>query len=709
MSFLPPRGGLSAQPLAALSCTVLDTETTGLDPATDRVLEIAAVRVTPDGVDPQPPWVTLVDPGVPVPASSQAIHGIGDADVRGAPAFAAILDRLVEFVGDEPLLGYSVGFDLAMLRAEWARAGLAWTPPRCLDVRHLVQIAIPELRAPSLEAAAARLGLACEGRHRALSDARLTALVFRALLAPLRTRGVLTLGQAERASLALSQLREDEHRAGWHVVVAGETVTPDDVADYARVDSFPFRRRAVDVMHGPPCIVEPGLAVREALATMIDERISSVFVAARDHGAAGILTERDLLRQLHERGPAVLDAPCGDLASRPLVTVAADEFLYRALSAMAARGFRHLGVTDRDGRLIGALSARDMLHYRSEGPLMLARSIESADAPARLGELWAGLTVVARGLVAERVDAREIAAIVSRELCALTARACDFALEEMIRDGHGPAPAPYAVLVLGSGGRGESLLAMDQDNALVYDATPGSPSVDGWFERFGRRVPDILNDAGVRHCSGGVMMSNAQWRKPLAAWRETVSEWLAGARPEDILGSDIFFDARPVHGDGRLAREMLAAAASQARAARSFQLALARQSADTGSPFRLIGGLRLEEGRLDLKRYGLMPLFTTARVLALRHGFDERSTPARLRAAAALGVPGSAQVDGLLEAHALFVDLVLRQQLRDLDAGIAPSNRIDPAQLAGARRHELRDALSRVRGVADLLGVPLSI
>ena len=64
--------------------------------------------------------------------------------------------------------------------------------------------------------------------------------------------------------------------------------------------------------------------------------------------------------------------------------------------------------------------------------------------------------------------------MISRELRALTARACELAEAEMAEAGLGEAPAPYALLVLGSGGRGESLLAMDQDNALIYaDGRPG--------------------------------------------------------------------------------------------------------------------------------------------------------------------------------------------------------------------------------------------
>ena len=85
--------------------------------------------------------------------------------------------------------------------------------------------------------------------------------------------------------------------------------------------------------------------------------------------------------------------------------------------------------------------------------------------------------------------------------------------------GHGEPPCRYAVAVLGSAGRGESLLAMDQDNALVFDDGEPAGAEDRWFETFGGHVADILHEAGVPYCKGGVMAKNAQWRGSVATWR----------------------------------------------------------------------------------------------------------------------------------------------------------------------------------------------
>ena len=272
--------------------------------------------------------------------------------------------------------------------------------------------------------------------------------------------------------------------------------------------------------------------------------------------------------------------------------------------------------------------------------------------------------------------------------------------------GRGDPPAPYVMLVLGSGGRGESLLAMDQDNALIYDAPGASSGLDEWFAELGKIVSDILNDVGVSYCKGGIMAMNPEWRKSLAGWRETLGTWITKARPEDILNCDIFFDARPVHGERTLARALQREALASAKGASSFLHSIAGRAGDYESPLGWFGRFRLNDSRFDLKQGGIMPIFSTARVVALRHGLDQRSTPGRLEAAQDLDIPGAHVIGDLIDAHRILLDAILRQQLRDLEAGLSLTNKVAPAQLNAHERQELRWALEQVGQVGDLLGTP---
>lgn len=705
MTFKIVSPGVASVPLGALPAVVLDTETTGLDVAGDRVIEIGAVRMKGNPAEAPETFESFVNPGVPVPAAATAIHGIGDGDLASAPAFPEVMAAFVGWAGPSVLIGYSVGFDVGILKNEHQRAGLTWSPPRVLDIRHLAQIIAPNLPEQSLDTTADWLGIRVEGRHRALGDAMAAARIFEALVPRLRDKGIRTLAEAERAIRQRASLTSGEERIGWQQ--GSEAGGDSDAAVLARIDSFPYRHRVRDLMNAPPLEIGPEASLRDALREMAQRKVSSLFVRpAPGETGHGIITERDVLRVLAVHDHEGLEKPLGIVAHRPLVTIGEDEFVYRAQASMVGRGFRHLGVVDDAGRLVGALSARDLLKQRADDAVQFGSSIEKAQSPVELGQIWLSLPGIAKALVAEGVDARDVASVVSRELRALTHKACMFAEQELVAAGRGPAPQPFAMMVLGSGGRGESLLAMDQDNAMVIAGDAGHGPDAAWYLDFAKRVSDILDAAGVSYCKGGVMASNEAWRKNEAEWRETVGGWITRSRAQDILNCDIFFDARPVFGENYLADSLRRDASAFAKDARVFLSLLALNASNVSAPVGWFGSFKTENGRLDLKRYCIMPIFSAARVAALRHGIEARSTVGRLEAFKRLDLVREAVIDELIESHRVCFNLVLQQQLRDLDRGIKLSNSVAPPELS---RHELGEmawALKRVPAVVDILGTP---
>jgi CBS domain-containing protein len=707
MAFKETPDSLSGLPLSSAPIIVLDTETTGLDVAADRVIEIGAVRITGGDLDESDSFSAFVNPGIPIPPRVTEIHGITDEHVADAGSFEAIFSDFTEWAGPALVVGYSIGYDLAILKAEHARRDMPWHAPRCLDVRHLVQVFAPNLPKDSLEITADWLNIDVLNRHRALDDAQLTAQIFAILLLRLRERGVNTLAQAERLSRTRATQQEAEIKHGWHEVAGSGRSAPTSVSEYARIDSYPYRHKVAQIMHVPPLFAENHETLRQTLGRMTNQKVSSLFLSADSTGAHGIVTERDILRAIDTDGAAALDTPVSTYAVRPLVTVGSNEFVYRAISSMADKGFRHLGVTNDAGEIIGALSARDLLKQRASGAISLGDNIEAASSAAELGTVWSELITVTKGLVYEEVDPRNIAAVISRELRALTRRACELAERDMAAAGEGEPPVPYAMLVLGSGGRGESLLAMDQDNAIVYaSGEPGGPE-DQWFEKLGARIADTLNDAGVEYCKGGIMARNAAWRKDLKAWTETIESWVNKANPEDILNSDIFYDAKAVYGDWELADRLRGRAFAMARDGTNFLKFHTLNAANFQVPLGLFNRFKLDNGRIDIKKGGIMPIFSTARVLALEYGLDAHSTPERLEQAAQLKPHMQSSINSLIDAHKFLLDMILHQQLRDIDAGIALSNSIVPTDLTTHHRDELRWALEQVAQVSGLLDAPV--
>jgi signal-transduction protein with cAMP-binding, CBS, and nucleotidyltransferase domain len=257
-------------------------------------------------------------------------------------------------------------------------------------------------------------------------------------------------------------------------------------------------------------------------------------------------------------------------------------------------------------------------------------------------------------------------------------------------------------MVLGSGGRGECLLSADQDNALVHG---GSEEDDPWFAEFGARIAKLLDDAGLALCRGGVMAANREWRGTAEDWRARVNGWLSRAKHEDLMHVDIFFDLVAVAGEASLARNLHAEAVVAASHTPPFTNLLAEWVSSLTPLFAMFGRIRTVEGRVDLKRSGLMPLVGIARTLALRVGSSARSTPDRLRDAAAAGRIAESDASTLIAMHAELLDFVLAQQLQDLHDGVRPSSRVLLRRLGkeGARRlrrqlHRLDEILRELRG-----------
>lgn len=160
--------------LFAPSLAFVDLETTGTRAAADRVTEVGIVRVDADPAGGPPSvveWSSLVDPGVPIPSPIQALTGITDAMVRGAPTFSALAGEIARRLDGALFVAHHARFDFGFLKHEFARLGIAFSP-RVLCTVRLSRLVDPGAEGHGLDALIARHGLEPGSRHRALGDAR---------------------------------------------------------------------------------------------------------------------------------------------------------------------------------------------------------------------------------------------------------------------------------------------------------------------------------------------------------------------------------------------------------------------------------------------------------------------------------------------------------------------------------------------------------
>ncbi|MGC6485614.1 MAG: DUF294 nucleotidyltransferase-like domain-containing protein [Candidatus Puniceispirillales bacterium] len=700
---------LATVPLEQLPLASLDLETTGLKPAQDRICQIGLV----DPADESHCLDLLVDPGVPIPPSSTLIHGIDDAMVAGSSPFPLALPELRRMIGTRVILGFNIGFDLAVLTAEAERHGLEWTWHSALCLRQLATVCLGAeamLVMGDLNALATHYGVDAEKRHTALGDALITGRIFRAMLPELKARSITTLADALRAVSKLDDLRLGTARAGWVDVAAGIT-QPAITRPLRRIDPFPYQHRISEMMLEKPLIMPPQTTVIEAATAMKKNRIDCVFVGTDDHHIEGIVSERDLVITLAIPVDEVETARMIELRtimSSPVATVFADDFMHLALGRISRLDIRHLGVTNRDGVLVGWISTRELTRQRVSEALLIGDQLASAEGPEEMGQALASLPMLAVSLLDDGVDGHDIAAVISSQYRAALARAAALAETHMAASGRGTPPRDYTVLILGSAGRGESLLAADQDHAILFADSPDSQQphddedVQAWFMELGGHIADYLDQAGIPYCKGGVMSREPKWCRSLSGWRKAISEWIKLSRPEDMLAVDIFFDLEPVWGDVHLATMLNQAMAKKALRRPAFLKSLAGNLGNSNAGSTIFGGLRTEGGRFNMKLWMLLPMVETLRVLAISRGITQRGSGSR---ATALHQTGSVppEVTHLAEDIHFCLKLVLRQQISDISAGTAPGTMIDLGLLSDSEKQVLKTIRGRVSRLDTVL------
>ncbi len=179
-------------PLLDAPLAIVDLETTGAHPAHNRVTEIAVLDVDHGEVSGE--WSTLVNPQTAIPAAIQALTGITNEMVAGAPTFARLAGGLHERLAGRVFVAHNARFDYGFLRQEFERAGMRFEA-RTLCTVKLSRRLYPEHARHNLDSVMARHNLACDARHRALGDAQ---VVWRFLQAAASERGIDAVATAAR-------------------------------------------------------------------------------------------------------------------------------------------------------------------------------------------------------------------------------------------------------------------------------------------------------------------------------------------------------------------------------------------------------------------------------------------------------------------------------------------------------------------------------
>lgn len=182
--------------LRDLAFVVFDSETTGLDPVSDDVVQLGAVRVVNGKIVKGEVFDTFVNPGRPIPPGSTAVHRVSDDTVANAPAFDHVCRAFHRFSENAVIIAHNAPFDMAFLRRQSKGTDISFNHP-VLDTVHLSAVVFGGSAEHTLDALCDRLDVTIpeEVRHTALGDALATAEALVAMIPILEGRGLCTFAQ----------------------------------------------------------------------------------------------------------------------------------------------------------------------------------------------------------------------------------------------------------------------------------------------------------------------------------------------------------------------------------------------------------------------------------------------------------------------------------------------------------------------------------
>lgn len=153
----------------------IDLETTGLSPLVDRIIEIAAYKVTSSG---ESVFITLVNPEIPIPPHTTAIHNITDDMVMNSPTLNQVLEELKEFLGELPIIAHNAKFDLGFIVMGLQREKIKLSSASIYCSCKMARITHKEVINHKLGTLVKELSIPLVNHHRALDDAYASLKIF---------------------------------------------------------------------------------------------------------------------------------------------------------------------------------------------------------------------------------------------------------------------------------------------------------------------------------------------------------------------------------------------------------------------------------------------------------------------------------------------------------------------------------------------------
>jgi len=476
------------------------------------------------------------------------------------------------------------------------------------------------------------------------------------------------------------------------------------------VEQVLFTGRVKEVMHANVLTCPPDETVVGVARRMTNRGVGSVVVIDEIGVPMGIVTDGDFRSKVVASGK-LTNAPVIDVMSRPVQSISADAFCFEAILSMIINRIKYLTVMD-GLKLLGIVSEHDLMVSQGNNPVAVIKGIEQAKSVEQVMVIRKNIDQAMHVILEHGGMARDICELITTLNDHLTQKIIFLAEEDMLREGLGRPPVPYAWIALGSEGRREQTLRTDQDNAIVFADGPREreEEVQRFFLDLAGRVVSGLERCGFPRCKGGIMAVNPKWCQPYRVWKDYFRHWIVDFDypAEEVLQTMIFFDFRPIYGQYAFVGGLLEFITDCLSQRESFVKDMAETAVLHQTPLGFFKRLVVEKSgehknQLNLKTNGLTPLVDAVRTLSLDQKVFETNTLDRISALVEKGVLSQTEADDLRDAFNVLMLVRVRHHVSVINRGGDPDNYVNPEDLSIIQRTMLKEAFKTIDRIQRML------
>lgn len=449
----------------------------------------------------------------------------------------------------------------------------------------------------------------------------------------------------------------------------------------SQLSSFMIARVEDTLIH-EACMVNENTKLIDAIEKSMEFKTSTIIIK-KDNGEYGIITDSLLKVKVLLEGRD-LTIPVKDIAIFPLLTVNNDDYLFEALTILIKKNIKRIGVTNRDGEMIGILEQIDVLSHFANHTLVVDSKIKKAKNIEDLKHASTDLLNIIKSLHAKGVKVNHISNLIGQLNTKVYKKLYSLVLpKELQKDA--------CFIVMGSEGRNEQIIKTDQDNALVV-----KDGIDvEQYRPYMQEITKHLIEFGYPPCEGNIMVSNPFWCKTVSEYKSETARWIEAPGMQNYMDLAIFFDSFAVAGDKDLLINLKDDLFNKLHDKDVFMAYFAKATLAFDTP-ATISNFMTKTHYIDIKKAAVFPIVQGIRSLALRERIRETTTVKRIKILEDKKIIEKNKAAELLEAFDVVNTLRLKSQLDDIQAGKKINNELDTHSLGKIERDLLKDSLKIV-------------